>query len=134
MLPNLTYNKVLSFTPDNVITNLYSYKNYHEGADILKYGHEYSVSPERLSHTYAFVNFDLIHLYLMEELINRDDESSLRSNLSHLANSCNSNCKPTTVPFKKHGILKKFQNNEDIVMLSPDKDNSLVHIIWYTQN
>ena len=62
ILSNVRHNKDLPFTLDDAITNLYSYKIYHEDADILKYGHKNSVSPERLSHIDAFVNFDLIRL------------------------------------------------------------------------
>ena len=61
-----------------------------------------------------------------EELKSRDDESSLRSNLSHLANSYYSNYKPTRAALKKHGILKKLRNNTDILILCPDKCNGVV--------
>ena len=84
--------------------------------------------PEKLSRTDVFVNFDLILHYLTEELKSRDDESSLRSNLSHLANSYYSKYKPTRAALKKHGILKKLRNNKDIVMLCPYKSNGVVII------
>ena len=127
-LSNLTHNKVLPFTPDDVITNLSSYKISHEEANILKYGLGNSIPPERLSRTDVFVNFDLIHRYVTEELESRHDGSSLRSNLSHLANSYYSNYKPTRAALKKHGILKKLRNNKDIVILRPDKGNGVVII------
>ena len=73
-----------------------------------------------------WVNFDLIHRYVTEELNNRDDERSLRSNLSHLANSYYSNYKPTRATLKKQGILKKLKNNKNIVILRPDKGNGVV--------
>ena len=92
---NLSRNKVLPFTPDDVIANLSSYKISHEEANILKYGLGNSIPPERLNLTDVFVNFDLIHRYLTEELKSRDGECSLRSNLSCLDNSYYSNYKPT---------------------------------------
>ena len=100
-LSNLTHNKVLPFTPNDVITNLYSYKFSHEKANILKYGFGNLIPPESLSRTDVFVNFDLIHCYLTEELKSRDDENSLRSNLSYFANSYYSNYKPTRAVLKK---------------------------------
>ena len=100
-LSNLRHNKVLPFLPDDVITNHSSYKTPHEEANILKYGLGNSIPPERLSRADVFVNFDLIHRYLTEELKGRDDESSLRSNLSYLANSYYSNYKPTRAVLKK---------------------------------
>ena len=84
---NLTHNKVLPFLPDDVITNLSSCKTPHEEANILKYKLGNSIPPERFSWTDVFVDFDLIHCYLTEELKSRDYESSLRSNLSYLVNS-----------------------------------------------
>ena len=60
-LSNLTRNKILQFTPDDVITNLSLYKISHEEANILKYGLGNSIPPERLCCTDVFVYFDLIH-------------------------------------------------------------------------
>ena len=62
-------------------------------ANILKYGLGNSIQQKRLSWTYVFVHCDLIHRYLTEELKSRDHESSLRSNLSYLANSYYNNVK-----------------------------------------
>ena len=98
----------------------------HEEANILKYGLGKSIPPERLSRADVFVNFDLIHRYLTEELKSRDYKSNLRSNLSHLANSYCSYHKPTRAVLKKHGILKKLRYNKDIVILRPDKVNGIV--------
>ena len=95
-------------------------------ANIPKYGLGNSIQPKRLSWTYVFVNCDLIHLYLTEELKSRDDESTLRSNLSYLANSYYNNVKPTRTVLKKQGILKKSRNNKGIVILCPDKGNGVV--------
>ena len=94
--------------------------------DILKYGRGNSIPPERLNRTDVFVNFDLINRYLTEELKSKDDESSLRSNLSYLPNSYYTNYKPTRIVLKKKGILKKLGNNKDIVILRPDKGSGVV--------
>ena len=59
---NLIHNKDLPFTPDDVITNLFSYKISHEEVNILKYGLRNSVPPERLNRTDVFVNFGLIQI------------------------------------------------------------------------
>ena len=125
-LSNWTHKKVLPFSPDDVINNLSSYKISREEANILKYGLGNSIPPERLSRTDVFVNFDLIHRYLTEELRSRDYENSLRSNFSYLFNSYYSNYKPTRAVSKKQGILKKSRNSKDIVILRPDKGNGVV--------
>ena len=105
-LSNLTHKKVLPCPPDDVATNLSLGKIFHEEANVLKYGLGDSNPREELSWTDAFINFDLIYRYLTEELKSRDDESSLRSNLSYLAKSYYSNYKPTRAVLKKQGILK----------------------------
>ena len=57
MLLNLTYSKGLLFTPDDVITNLSSYKNSHGETIMPKHVLGNSILPEILSCTEVFVNF-----------------------------------------------------------------------------
>ena len=48
------------------------------------------------------------------------------SQLSHLVNSYYSYYKPTVSTLKKYRILKRLQNNREIVILRPDKRNGIV--------
>ena len=48
------------------------------------------------------------------------------SQLSHLANLYYSYYKPSVGTLKKHGILKRLRNNQEIVILRPDKGNGIV--------
>ena len=52
------HNKDLPSTPDDVITNLFTYNISHEEVNILKYGLRNSIPPEILNWTDVFVNFD----------------------------------------------------------------------------
>ena len=131
-LSNLMHNKDLPSTPDDVITNLFTYNISHEEVNILKYGLRNSIPPEILNWTDVFVNFDWIHRYLTEELKSKVDGSSLRANLSYLANSYYSNYKTTRAVLRKQGILWKFRNSKDIVILRSDKDNGVVKIYKIT--
>ena len=47
------------------------------------------------------------------------------SQLSHLENSYYSYYKPSVSILKKHVILKRLRNNQEIVMLRPDKGNGV---------
>ena len=131
-LSNLMHNKDLPSTPDDVITNLFTYNISHEEVNILKYGLRNSIPPEILNWTDVFVNFDWIHRYLTEELKSKVDGSSLRANLSYLANSYYSNYKTTRAVLRKQGILRKFRNSKDIVILRSDKGNGVVKIYKIT--
>ena len=55
----------------------------------------------------------------------QDKTGEIVSQLPHLANSYYSYYKPSVSTFKKHGILKRLQNNQGIVILRPDKGNSI---------
>ena len=57
-LSNLMHNKDLPSTPDDVITNLFTYNISHKEVNILKYGLRNSIPPEILNWTDVFVNFD----------------------------------------------------------------------------
>ena len=48
------------------------------------------------------------------------------SQLLHSANSHYSYCKPSGTTLKKLGIFKRLQNNQEIVILRPDKGNDVV--------
>ena len=63
------------------------YKTYYEEANMLKYGFGHSISLERFCHVDGFVNFELLHRHLTEELKIRGNKSFLRFNLTHLVNS-----------------------------------------------
>ena len=54
--------------------------------------------------------------------------SSLKVQLSYLANSYYCNYKPTKSTLKKHSILKKLKNNKDIIITHPDKGEGVVII------
>ena len=93
---------------------------------VFPYGLRNSIPPKKLSNTDEFVNSDLIHRYLTEKLKSKNDESSFKSNLSHLSNLYYGNYKPTRATSKKHKILIKFTYNKDIIILRPAKRNGVV--------
>ena len=115
-LRNLTNNKSNPFTHKKVVKN-FSTKNLSlEGLNILKFGLNHSLPPLKLWKTDVLVSFEMIHLFLREDLQNDTDKPTLKVQLSHLANSYIHNYQPPRSTFTKHHILKKLWNDKEIVI------------------
>ena len=67
------------------------------------------------------VSFEMIHRFLREDLKNDADKPTLKTQLSHLANSYVHNYQPSRSTLIKYCILKKLRNDKEIVILRPDK-------------
>ena len=59
----------------------------NEELDLLKFGLHQSLLPLRISQSNAFVSFEIIHRFLLENLRKEIYKPVLNSELSHLANS-----------------------------------------------
>ena len=103
-----------------------SYNITTEERDILKQGLQHSIPPNYLNKTDIFASFELIHRFLKEDLKNNEEAGRTKSELSYLANSYYYNYHPTKQTLKKHGVLKRLKNKKDIIILKPDKGNSVV--------
>ena len=64
--------------------------------------------------------------FLTSNMKDKDKTGEIVSQLSPSANSCYSYYKPSVSTLKKHGILKRLRNNQEIVILRPDKGNGVV--------
>ena len=64
--------------------------------------------------------------FLISNLKDKEKTGETVSQLSHLANLYYSYYKPSVGILKKHGILKRLRNNQEIVILRPDKGNGIV--------
>ena len=125
-LSNLSHNKVLPFTHDEVVRNLWSYSTTEEELDMLKFGLSFAIPPTRLNKTSIYTTFDMINRFFCNELSIKDNDSVLKAELSQLANWYYSNYRPLASTLKKHKILKKLRKNENIVIMRPDKRNGVV--------
>ena len=54
------------------------------------------------------------------------DPGRLKAEMLFLANKYTNNCKPTKKTLKKHNILKKLRNNNERVIIRPDKGEGVV--------
>ena len=62
-----------------------------------------------------------MHHFLHENLKNKIEKPALKSELSHLANSCLDNYKLSRPTLREHGILKKLRNDRTIAGFTTTK-------------
>ena len=97
-----------------------------EQLNMLKFGLSHSISRPSISKTDVFNCFELIHLTMAKNLIDKTHDAKLVADLSHLARSYVSAHRPTTSDRKKYRILKDLKKKQTIVILKPDKGNGVV--------
>ena len=103
-LKNLTFNKVISFTSNEVVKNLSSFEFSTEELELLKYGFPHSIPPKQLRKTQVFTTFDMIHCFLRFELSSNQFGNALKIDISYLANNYYSNYCPSLNTLKKHKV------------------------------
>ena len=125
-LQNLTKNEVSPFRNNEVITDLSNYHLSDNEASLLKNGLYFAIPPANLIKTNILVSFENMCKFLTSNMKDQENTGEVVSQHSHLANSYHSYHKPSVTIFKKHSILKRLRNNQEIVILIPDKGNSVV--------
>ena len=125
-LKSLTLNKSLPFTATEVIKNLSNYQLNNDEVEILKNGLSYSLPPFKVQKPDVCVSFEMISRFMLQNLKDEKLDIEVKAQLSHLANCYTHNYRPSRNVLKKHGILKRLKNNNDIVILKPDKGNGVV--------
>ena len=125
-LKKLTKNKALPFTHKDTVTNLSKVKLSDEELDILRNGLNFSIRPSRLNSSDILTTFERIHLTLKSKLTQQEDYAHLKTELGHLAHTYISSYRPTPNDLKKHRILRSIRNNDNIIVLKPDKGNGVV--------
>ena len=103
-----------------------NYRLSDNEASLLKNGLCFAIPSTNLIKTNILVSFETICNFLTSNLKDKGKAVEIVSQLSDLANSYYSYYKPSVRTLKKHGILKKLQNNREIVTLRPDKGNGVV--------
>ena len=117
---------MLLFRNNEVTTNLSNYRLSDNEASLLKNGLCFALPPANLIKTNILVSFEKICNFLTSNLKDKERVGEIVSQLSHLANPYYSYYKPSVSTLKKHSILKKLRNNQKIVILRPDKGNSVL--------
>ncbi|XP_065667600.1 uncharacterized protein LOC136087905 [Hydra vulgaris] len=125
-LCSLTKSAVFPFKHQNVIQNLSSYTLQDDELDLLNNGLGFALPPAFIKKTDVFAQFDCISQFLNNQLKNNDSKPQLKSELFHLANNYVYKYTPSENCLRKHKILKRLRNNENIVITRPDKGNGII--------
>ena len=125
-LRNLTKNHYLPFHHDEVITNRSSYTCTDEENELLKNGLQHAIPPKFIQKTDIYTSFDTIHRVMKKDLKSQAKSIELKSEISLLASTYIGKYKVSQKTLHKHRILKRLQQNKDIVITKPDKGNGVV--------
>ena len=125
-LQNLTRNKLLPHTAEEVIRNLSDYSLTDEEKSLLKNGLQFSLPPGKLLRSDVVTAFEMMNTYLTSEIKEGVDPNMVKVDLAYLANNYTSSYNPSYSSLKKHSILKKLKNKKDIIITRPDKGNGVV--------
>ena len=93
-LKNLTFNKVIPFTSNEVVKNLSLFEFSTEELELLRYALSHSIPLKQLRKTEVFTTFDMIHRFLRFELSSNQFENALQTDTSYLTNNYYSNYPP----------------------------------------
>ena len=112
------------------LKNLTRSKSSHsltsEQLNILKFGLTHSTRPPKINESVVFACFELINHTMGKKLRNTKQAGKRVADLSHLAHTYVSSYRPTTVGLKKLRVLKEIRKNKNIVILKPNKGDSVV--------
>ena len=125
-LKALTHNSVLPFNADETIQNLSSYELSAAEADLLKNGLSFAIPPKAVNALDIQATFEMVNRQVCKSLIDNSFSSTVTSQISSLADIYSRTYRPSNSALKKHGILKKLCKRSNIVVLKPDKGNSVV--------
>ena len=117
---NLTQSTVLPFT-----RYLSSSKLTDEEMNILRCGLKHSIEPNFINKTDILSSLDFIHQTMSKDLKDQKDTGEVKAKISYLANTYVNSYKPTKKTLRKHKILKKLRNNNNILITKPGKENGV---------
>ena len=86
-MKNLTKNSVLPFTGKDTIRNLSTYTLSQREEDLLKYGLNHGIPPNKVSKTDIFTSFELMSNFLTKNLKEERFKDPLNSEISQIAQS-----------------------------------------------
>ena len=130
---NLTQNTVLPFTSTDTVLSLSFLNVTDEKMNVLRYGLKHSVEPNFINKTDILSAFDFMHRAMSKVLKDQKDNGEVKAKISYLANTYVNSYKPTKNALRKHKILKKLRNNNNILIAKPDKGDRVVMVdrIYY---
>ena len=122
----LTRNKALPFTYNETVTNLSSHQLKREELKLLKNSLNFLIKPPKLNKANILSTFEKIHLSMKTKAKDEESYNHVKNELVHMAQCYMSSYRPTPADLKNYRILKNIRNNTNIIVLRPDKGNSVV--------
>ena len=116
---------MLPFGNNGGVTNSSNYRLSDNEVTLLKNGRYFEILQAKLNKTNILVSFENKCNVLTLNMKEKETTDGIVSQLSLLANSYHSYYEPAVSTFKKNGILKRFRNNQKLVILRPHKGNVL---------
>ena len=102
------------------------YTLINEESDILKHGLSFALPHSRINKRYKFTTFEIRHLFLTQNLYDEKDSYELKAEIPYISNSYVHHYRPSKNVLKKHGIIERLRNNNDILIMKPEKGNGIV--------
>ena len=81
----LTKNSVLPFDSTETVRNISSHKLTKDESEALKFGLSHSIFPPNINKTDIYASFESIYQSMKSHLIDKSNDSKLKSDLSHIA-------------------------------------------------
>ena len=123
---NLTKSIALPITHNEAIHNLSTVMLTTQILDVLKYGLKHLIHPLHVNKTDVLTTFYFLLRTMTKDLKNEKQSGELKGKLTNLANTYVNNYKSSKYAMKKHGIFKRLRQNNNIVILRPDKSDGTV--------
>ena len=111
-----------------MVLDLSSSKLTDEEMNILRYGLKHSMEPDFINKTDILSTFEFIHRRISKDLKHQKDTGEVKAKISYLLNTYVNSYKPTKHALRKHKILNKLGNNNDILITKPGKGDGVVII------
>ncbi|XP_033105188.1 uncharacterized protein LOC117107595 [Anneissia japonica] len=125
-LRNLTGNSTLPFDASDTVTNLSSITLTKDQLNILKYGLNCSITPQKINKANVYTCFETVNYNIHNHLTDQGKASEIKRHLSGIAHAYCNSFKPSTKDLHKIKTIKELRKNRNIVITKPDKGNGVV--------
>ena len=115
----LTKNCILPFDSKETVTTISSHKLTFDENEAL-------IFPPYIKKTDVFACFESIYQSMNSHLMDKNNVGKVKADLSHLAQTYGSSCRPSQKDIKTHKTLNQRRRNKESVLLKPDKGNGVV--------
>ena len=127
-LKDLTKNHYTPFKHEEIINNRSTYVCTDEENNVLRFGLQHAIPPKFIQKSDVFATFETIHRAMKNDLKKDGSTAELKAQLSFMANTYVGKYKISKKTSEQYKVLKKLQQNSDIIITRPDKGNGVVFL------